>query len=247
MQFLVFLSNHHLFLQNNFIILATLLHIDTAGEKAMVAFTKDGMVLACKENTTPHIHAAFVQASIQELATTANCTLASIDAVVVTMGPGSYTGLRVGLSSAKGIAYALQKPLIGLSTLALLANAASKSALFKSLGNPLQLFTMIDAKRMEVFGAIYNQALEITLEEQAILLEEAFVGNLVANGPLLCIGNGASKINQLTTDPNVYISDVSYNVMDFIELAEKKFSKKSFENVAYSSPSYLKDFYTKKG
>ena len=247
MQFLVFLSNHHLFLQNTFKILATLLHIDTAGEKAMIAFTKNGVVLASKENTTPHTHAAFVQATIHELAVTANCTLANIDAVVVTMGPGSYTGLRVGLSSAKGIAYALQKPLIGLSTLALLANAASKTALFKSLGDQIQVFTMIDAKRMEVFGALFNQALEITLEEQAMVLEEAFVANLLTNGPILCIGNGASKIKELTTHPNVYISDVAYNLMDLIELAESKFAKKSYEDLAYSSPAYLKDFYTKKG
>jgi tRNA threonylcarbamoyladenosine biosynthesis protein TsaB len=234
-------------LQNNFKILATLLHIDTAGEKAMIAFTKNGVVLASKENTTPNIHAAFVQASIQELLTTVNCALSAIDAVVVTMGPGSYTGLRVGLSSAKGIAYALQKPLIGLSTLALLANAASKSALYKSLGDQVQLFTMIDAKRMEVFGALFNQALEITLPEQAILLEESFIEKMVQDGPLLCIGNGATKVKELTTHPDVYISDLSYNIMDFIELAESKFSKKSFEDLAYSSPAYLKEFYFKKG
>lgn len=247
MQFLVFLSNHHLFLQNNFKILATLLHIDTAGEKAMIAFTKNGVILASKENTTPHIHAAFVQATIQELATVANCPLATIDAVVVTMGPGSYTGLRVGLSSAKGIAYALQKPMIGLSTLALLANAASKSNLFKSLGGQIQLFTMIDAKRMEVFGAIFNQSLEMTKPEQAIILDHPFIESLVANGPVLCIGSGANKVKDIMTHSNIHISDLTYNLMDFIELAESKFSKKSFEQVAYATPSYLKDFYSKKG
>ena len=247
MQFLVFLSNHHLFLQNNFKILATLLHIDTAGEKAMIAFTKNGVVLASKENTTPNLHAAFVQSTIHELATIANCTLSNIDAIVVTMGPGSYTGLRVGLSSAKGIAYTLQKPLIGLSTLALLANAASKTALYKSLGDQVQLFTMIDAKRMEVFGAVFNQALEITLPEQAILLDEAFIEKMVQDGPVVCIGSGASKVKELTTHPNVYMSDLSYNLMDFIELAESKFSNKSFEDVAYASPAYLKEYYFKKG
>ena len=93
--------------------MATILHIDTAGEKAMIAFTKNKEVLASKENTVSNTHASFVQASIQELAALAKIDLHSIDAIAVTKGPGSYTGLRVGLSSAKGIAYALQKPIIG--------------------------------------------------------------------------------------------------------------------------------------
>ena len=136
--------------------MATLLHIDTAGEKAMIAFTQNGAILASKENNLSNTHAAFVQASIKELADTYHINLDALDAIVVTMGPGSYTGLRVGLASAKGLAYALEKPLIGLSTLALLAHAAKRSPEFSNLKN-LQIFTMIDAKRMEVFGAVFNQ------------------------------------------------------------------------------------------
>jgi len=224
--------------------LAFILHIDTAGEKAMIAFTKDKEVLASKENSVPNTHAAFVQASIEELATLAKIDLPSIDAIAVTMGPGSYTGLRVGLASAKGIAYALQKPLIGLSTLALLANSAKRSPLFSSQG--LQIFTMIDAKRMEVFGAIYNQAQEMTLKEQAMELDAAFIENLLVDGPILCIGSGALKVKELTQHPSVLYSDLTYNIMDFIALAESKFALQDFEDIAYASPAYLKDFYLKK-
>jgi len=226
--------------------LAIILHIDTAGEKAMIAFTKNKEVLASKENTVSNTHAAFVQASIQELATQANIDLHSIDAIAVTMGPGSYTGLRVGLASAKGIAYALQKPLIGLSTLALLANTSKRSPLFSNEG--VQIFAMIDAKRMEVFGAIYNQAQETTLKEQAIELDTAFIENLVVRGPgpILCIGSGALKVKELTQHPSVLYSDLTYNIMDFIALAESKFALQDFEAIAYASPAYLKDFYLKK-
>ena len=155
--------------------MAIILHIDTAGEKAMIAFTKNKEVLASKENIVSATHAAFVQAGIQELAAIAKIDLNSIDAVAVTMGPGSYTGLRVGLASAKGIAYVLQKPLIGLSTLDLLANAAKRSPLYINHPKQLQIFCMIDAKRMEVFGALFNPSQEIILKEQAIELDTAFI------------------------------------------------------------------------
>jgi tRNA threonylcarbamoyladenosine biosynthesis protein TsaB len=226
--------------------LATLLHIDTAGEKAMIAFTKDGMLLASKENTIPNIHASFVQASIHELATLHQINLANLDAIAVTMGPGSYTGIRVGLASAKGIAYALQKPLIGLSTLALLAHAAKKSLLFASLGEHVQIFTMIDAKRMEVFGAIFNANLEMTLKEQAIVLDTPYIENRVLAGPILCIGTGANKVKELTQHPSVLYSELSYNILDFMALAELKWAAKAFEDTAYSIPAYLKDFYSQK-
>ena len=234
------------FCKNNVNILATLLHIDTAGEKAMIAFTKDGVVLASIENTIPNTHASFVQASIQELANLHTIPLTHIDAIVVTMGPGSYTGIRVGLASAKGMAYALQKPLIGLSTLALLAHAAKSSPLFSSLGDKLQLFTMIDAKRMEVFGAIFNPAQEMTLKEQAIVLNTPFIENLVLAGPVLCIGSGAHKVKNFTQHPSVFYPELSYNILDFIALAESKWASKTFEDIAYSTPAYLKDFYSNK-
>jgi tRNA threonylcarbamoyladenosine biosynthesis protein TsaB len=225
--------------------MATLLHIDTAGEKAMIAFTQNGAILASKENLLSNTHAAFVQAGIKDLADTYHINLVALDAIVVTMGPGSYTGLRVGLATAKGLAYALEKPLIGLSTLALLANAAKRSPEFSALKN-LQIFTMIDAKRMEVFGAVFNQAQAITLKEQAIELSADYMNNLVKKGPVLCIGNGAEKVKNIDTAPSVYFSDLAYNLMDFIELAEAKLNTENFEDIAYSSPAYLKEFYQKK-
>ena len=124
-QFPTFLSNTSLFLQNNFLNLPRFLYIDTAGETATVAISEHHQLLAIEQNLTPNSHASFVQLAIQKIVNELNMTMSSIDAIVVTMGPGSYTGLRVGLSSAKGIAYALNKPLIGISTLELLAMHAA--------------------------------------------------------------------------------------------------------------------------
>ena len=242
-QFLIFLSNTRLFLQNNTINLATFLYIDTAGEKAMVAISKDHEILAMETNEMSNTHASFVQVGIDTLLKKTNTSIQTIDAVVVTLGPGSYTGLRVGLSSAKGIAYAINKPLIGISTLALLANHVILHHKEKLSVKDVQIFSMIDAKRMEVFGAIYKQDLSIILPEQAIVLDDLFMAGLIEKGPLVCIGSGANKTSILFSNDLVYYLDEQYDIKDFEQLAAEKWSKKEFIDTAYASPSYLKEFY----
>lgn len=225
--------------------MATFLFIDTAGEKALVGISQNDIILATEENNTPNTHANFVQVAIENIFKNAGIAFKALDAIVVTMGPGSYTGLRVGLASAKGIAYTLNKPLIGLSTLTLLAHAASKSTVYKSSTYNLQLFSMIDARRMEVFGAIYNKHLSTILPEQAIILSANYLEQLLKDGPVLCIGSGVTKTKTLLTHPNLFFEETSYTLQDCMELANKKLSANEFENIAYSSPAYLKDFYQK--
>lgn len=225
--------------------MAILLYIDTAGEKAIVGISKNEQLLAVEQNTTANTHASFVQVAIEKTLAIAALSMQDLDAIVVTMGPGSYTGLRVGLASAKGIAYALNKPLIGISTLALLAHVASKHPIVLNQTNDLQIFSMIDAKRMEVFGAIYNNNEVIVIPEQAIILDEAYFENLLANGPLVCIGNAVEKTKTLLTHPKLYFIDENYSIETIISLALMKWNQNQFENIAYSSPSYLKDFYQK--
>ena len=226
--------------------MATLLHIDTAGEKAMVAISQNGVLKAIKENELLQTHASFLQLAIQALVAETTIPLNSIDAIAVTMGPGSYTGLRVGLSSAKGIAYALNKPIIGLSTLALLANAASKLPWFIEKKEQVQIFAMIDAKRMEVFGAIYDSKLNCLLAAQAIVIDTVYLASLIEKQPTLCIGSAATKAKALLEDPAIVFVEQSYNILDNIQLAEAAFTKGLFEDTAYSSPSYLKEFFFKK-
>jgi tRNA threonylcarbamoyladenosine biosynthesis protein TsaB len=226
--------------------LATLLHIDTAGEKAMVAISQNGVLKAIQKNEVFQTHASFLQVAIQKLVAETAIPLNSIDAIAVTMGPGSYTGLRVGLSSAKGIAYALNKPIIGLSTLALLANAASKQTWFIEKKEQVQIFAMIDAKRMEVFGAIYNSKLICQLAEQSIVIDSIYLASLIEKQPTICIGSAATKAKALLDNPSIFFVEESYNILDSIQLAEAAFTKGEFADTAYSNPSYLKEFFFKK-
>ena len=224
--------------------MAILLYIDTAGEKAIVAISNNGQLLASQENMQSNTHASFVQVAIEEIANKAGIKLKEIDAVVVTMGPGSYTGLRVGLSSAKGIAYALDKPLIGLSTLSLLAKHASENK--QIINHPdTQIFSMIDAKRMEVFGAIYKLDNTVILNEQPIILTEELLRELLKNGPVICVGNGATKTKELLTHPSLFFIQESYNIHDIMHLGQQSWEKSAFQDLAYSKPAYLKDFYQK--
>ena len=221
----------------------TFLHIDTAGETATIAISKHDQLLGVEQNVVSNTHASFVQIAINKLLQDLNLSLQEMDAIVVTMGPGSYTGLRVGLSSAKGIAYALQKPLIGLSTLELLSELASTHDVVIKHPETILIFSMIDAKRMEVFGAIYKSDKTLLIDPQSIILDETYLINLLNNGPLLCIGNGATKAKEITKHPDLYFLEKSYSIYELIKLANAKWEIKDFEDIAYSKPAYLKDFY----
>jgi tRNA threonylcarbamoyladenosine biosynthesis protein TsaB len=230
-------------LQNNLHYLATFLYIDTAGENAFIGLSKDSQLLALKQNRQANTHASFVQVAIHDLLKETGVQINEIDAVAVTMGPGSYTGLRVGLSSAKGIAYAIDKPLIGISTLALLAHHASKHPAVTENKVNIQIFSMIDAKRSEVFGAIYKADNTVLVPEQSIIVDQPYFEQLLKSGPVLCVGNGAIKSKEIVNKPLLFFMEESYDMEAFMHLAKLKWENKDFENVAYCKPAYLKDFY----
>lgn len=232
----------------------TLLHIDSSGPEAFVAISQGNQVLAIKQNDITNMHAQFLQSAIQEMCMEANLPLSAMDAVVVTLGPGSYTGLRVGLATAKGLCFALEKPLIGISTLALLAKAAvrhltEKGEALDSL-KKWQLFSMIDAKRMEVFGGLFNSDLLAIAGEKAFIIDEALLQSLLNKGPLVCIGSGVSKTRLLTQhtsfqDHKLVYLDNRYGIEDMISLASIRLDAKQFEDLAYCHPSYLKEYFLK--
>jgi len=223
--------------------LATFLYIDTAGDRAAIAISKNTQLMSIEYNEVSTTHASFVQVAIQSVLEKCGISIRNIDAVAVTLGPGSYTGLRVGLASAKGIAYALEKPLIGISTLALLAKEATTHPAFLEHKNLIQVFSMIDAKRMEVFGAIYSAQLTTILPEQAIVLDAPFILSFLQNGPLICVGNGATKTKNMLTAEHLYFMESTYTMNSFIQLVLTKWENQDFEDVAYSKPAYLKEFY----
>ena len=232
----------------------TILHIDTSGPDALIGISQNQQIIATKQNSVSNTHAEFVQAAIDEISKSSNIALEHLDAISVTMGPGSYTGLRVGLASAKGLAFALNKPLIGLSTLKILANTAmrqmieSEDALANK--NDLQIFSMIDARRMEVFGAVYNNTLTQLAPENAYILEASFLLSLLKKGPLVCIGSGVAKTKILAQQADFHAHsphflESSYTLQDMIDLALKKMNESDFEDLAYASPAYLKEYYQK--
>ena len=218
--------------------------IDTSSEKALVGISKGELIIAERQNAETQSHASFVQVAIEECMHETGLNFTDISAIVVTMGPGSYTGLRVGLASAKGIAFALQKPLIGLSTLELLATAAIQTEMGKNLPKEGHIFSMIDAKRMEVFGALYTPDLVLVEKEQPILLSITFMQQWTKT-PLLCIGSGAAKTQSSFETENVHYLTENYTLIHCLPIANKKWALKQFEDLAYSSPAYLKDFYQK--
>ena len=242
MQFLIFLSLDQPIFAKQINIVPKLLHIDTTGEEALIGLSFDNKIIAEVKNTETQNHAGFVQTTIQAICKDHAFDLSQLDGIVVTLGPGSYTGMRVGLASAKGIAYALDKPLIGLSSLALLAKAGKKQ--ITNTGVSYKLFCMIDARRMEVFGAIYDQDENALTSEEAIILNKDYLLDLSKESTLYCIGSGAAKASQLVEDMHLHLLDKHYGVEEMVQLGLKKWHSSQFEDLAYVGPTYIKEFYS---
>ena len=221
--------------------MANLLIIDTALEEAIIALSKDDKIIAELANKEMHSHASFIQVAIANLLAEQQMAISELDAIAVTLGPGSYTGLRVGLATAKGIAYALEKPLIGLSTLSALANAAIQLAP-NTMASPFQIFAMIDARRMEVFGAVYDSSCKTILQEQAMVLDQAKWNSLI-HQPTLCIGNGLAKTKDFTAPHLVIYLEGHYTSQVLLDMALTKLNDAQFENLVYVGPNYLKEVY----
>ncbi len=224
--------------------MAFLLNIDTATEHAGVCLSNNGEILAIMESVDPKNHASFVQPAIQQVMAQAGQPLTAIDAVAVTGGPGSYTGLRVGLSTAKGLCFALKKPLIMVNTLEVMAFAViSETGAQTVAAYPNQLYCpMIDARRMEVFTALYNSKLQSYLPPTAMVLDEnSFIDDLKDN--IIVFSGSGSEKGRIITAPNAQFSSVHYNTAHLAALAEKAYKASLFVDIAYSEPFYLKEFY----
>lgn len=223
--------------------MALILNIDTATSYAGVCISKDQKVLASQSHQNQKDHAAFLQPAIEAMMKEANCHLKDIDAVAVTGGPGSYTGIRVGLASAKGICYALNKPLIIVNTLAVIANASLENNAKTSLEKDTIFYAMIDARRMEVFAGKYNQQLLELDSASAVVLDSVFFEGLICHSKVIFCGDGAKKIEQFTLPINYNIDNSQHNVNHMVMISEAKFKEKNFADLAYSEPLYIKDFY----
>jgi tRNA threonylcarbamoyladenosine biosynthesis protein TsaB len=206
----------------------------------------DGQLLTFKEENAKYTHAEHITLFIQDVMKQASKNAGELDAIAVSMGPGSYTGLRIGVSTAKGLCYALDKPLIAIPTLKSMAYGFLDKKQ-ETQNSRLSLFCpMIDARRMEVFCAIYDAELNEIKKTSAEIITENSFSDLLKDHTLLFFGDGAVKCKEaLSHQPNaVFIDDVFPSSKYMVEMADKKFKEKQFENVALFEPFYLKDFFT---
>lgn len=222
--------------------MSLILQIDTATETAGVSIAENGILLAAARNDSQKEHAGFLHMAIKKILAQAAIGLEKIDAISVTNGPGSYTGLRVGLASAKGLCYALKKPLITIGSLPALAYA---SILDKKDGLPEgTLFCpMIDARRMEVYTAVYNRNMEEMKAPYALVLDDHSYSTLAENNILVFSGSGTIKWSKLNTSKNAeYLFD-SDTTAAFCQLSYKKFMHQDFADLKYIEPLYVKEFF----
>lgn len=223
--------------------MAVILNIETSTDVCSAALTAEGQILVHREDFGGRNHAALISDYVKACLDFAAEHEIRVEAVAVSLGPGSYTGLRIGLSEAKGLAYALDVPLIGVSTLQLMATRV----MFSTLDiDPESIFVpMIDARRMEVYTAAYDFSLNELMKPQPLILDAGSYGPLFATGrPVLLFGNGSDKARTLLEDrPGaVFVPDVVPLAVDMVALSELKYSRRDFLDLAYSVPEYLKDF-----
>lgn len=219
--------------------MANILHIDTAFNEASVMLANDGKVVAVIKNKLAKEHASFLHPAIQAVLADNGVSLQDMDAVAVANGPGSYTGLRVGLAAAKGICFALGKPLICLNNLEIMAAAASK----QQKDNDLLYAPMIDARRMEVYTALYKSNCETIKQPFSLILDENSFSTSLQEHRILFFGDGSFKWEKICKHPNALFSGQYDTNGAFSTLSNDAFMTKTFADIAYSEPFYLKEFH----
>lgn len=216
-----------------------LLTLHTTDETAIVSICEGEKVMASRLNDHARGHASFVHTAIRDLLHECGIPVASLSAVSVTGGPGSYTGIRVGLASAKGLCYALKIPLIMLNTLEVMAYAAVKQA-----GDPAGLYIpLIDARRMEAFTAVYNYHLHTLLPPSAVILNENLFRDF-KGAPFYFFGSGSSKLKEIYEPADAFFLQTGVTPEALGTLSWHKYQLQNFSNLFEADPIYVKDFYT---
>ena len=232
-----------------------ILLIETSTALCSVALAQDGVVTSYRESSAPKAHASLTAVFIQEMLAERGLTLADCDAVCVSKGPGSYTGLRVGVSTAKGLSFGSGKPLLAVGTLDTLVfqafsdniNAddtphviARSEATWQSVSFKY-IIPMIDARRMEVYTAVFKNGVQVT-ETAPMIIDETSFAEYLEQGTCLFIGDGAGKCADVIKHPNAQFCQCWPKASAMLEPAMKAYKEKRFEDVAYFEPFYLKEF-----
>lgn len=224
--------------------MATLLSIETSSTVCSVAISRDGMPVAIKSSTEKNAHSKTLTLMILELIKENLSSNKQVDAVAVSMGPGSYTGLRIGVSVAKGLCYGWNKPLIAVDTIKALAAEfllKHKETMKKDSG--VLLCPMLDARRMEVYTALYDMDLSEILPVQALIINESGFEKYLKKNNIIFFGNGAEKCKEvIKSEHAVFVNDFEPSARGVSFLAEECYQKKQFVDTAYFEPYYMKEF-----
>ena len=244
-----------------------LILIETSTALCSAALAEDGVITAYRESSAPKAHASLTAVFIQEMLEEKGLTIADCDAVCVSKGPGSYTGLRVGVSTAKGLCFGSGKPLIAIGTLDILTAQAqeaspetgiadpsetviadtSETVIADLIGNPPHIVPMIDARRMEVYAATFKRSeatpryTQVTETAPAIIDETSYT-DLLNEGPVLFIGDGAGKCADVIKHPSAHFCQCHPKASSMLAPSAVALNEKRFEDVAYFEPFYLKEF-----
>lgn len=220
--------------------MSVILHIESATEGCSVAVSDEGALVFNESDATSHNNAVALGVLVDQALALVDSRGLKLDAVAVSEGPGSYTGLRIGVSMAKGICYGRDIRLISVSTLKLLC---VQPLLGMELPDDALLCPMIDARRMEVYAAVYDRALKTVRPTQADIVDSQTYMEYLEKHPVYFFGNGAAKCRQQITHPNAhFLDDITPKAAWMFPLAEMSFNREEFCDVAYFEPCYLKDY-----
>ena len=217
--------------------MALILNLETATTNCSVSLARDGQLIALKEHNSPNYsHSEQLHVFIDEVVKQASLRLSDLDAIAISKGPGSYTGLRIGGSAAKGLCYALEIPLISIATLESMASQADPQAVDF-------IIPLLDARRMEVYSAVFDKDLKQVRDTRAEIVSESSFEVFWQKGKVLLLGSGAEKCKEVLCHDHISFDEgVVPSSSQMAHLAYEKYKSSEFEDVAYFEPYYLKDF-----
>lgn len=225
--------------------MALILIIETSTEVCSVSLLKDGTLLDLIESTEGQNHARLVTVFAENLLHRNHLTSGELSAVAISKGPGSYTGLRIGASTAKGICYAGKLPLIAVGTLEAMAKhiTLNRNKFQVPEDKPTLFCPMIDARRMEVYSMLIDEKGKVLKPITAEIIDDSFLEHELTNNQVVFFGNGSAKCEKVIVSPNaLFLPDIKASAQHMSELVWEAYNNKQFEDVAYFEPFYLKDF-----
>ena len=223
--------------------MSCILHIETSTSVCSVALSQDGAIIFEERDENGPQHAAVLAPYVQEALSFADSHAIPLDAVAVSAGPGSYTGLRIGVSTAKGVCFGRDARLISVPTLEVMC--VPVLLYNETLPDDALLCPMIDARRMEVYESVFTRALKPLHPTRATIVEATTFDEYLAAHPVYFFGNGAAKCEAVIKHPNAhFLPDIKPLAKNMVPLAERAVAQERFEDVAYFEPFYLKEFVT---